>query len=232
MVFRIKICGVTSVEDARMVVAAGADAVGINFCAASARYLDRDRARPIAASLPAEIDRVGVFVNAPVDWVRTTARQLKLSSVQLHGDEPPDYVRQLAGCAVVRAFRVGAHGLAPVARYLERCRRYRCLPEALLVDAQVPHQYGGTGCAVNWDLLAGDRSWALGLPVILAGGLTPDNVHTAIATARPDAVDTASGVESAAGKKDAARVDRFVRQATIAFRGLLDHDEQSGAQGG
>jgi phosphoribosylanthranilate isomerase len=223
-VFRIKICGVTRAEDAEQAAAAGADAVGLNFYAASPRYLTIDQARQVLRAVPAGVARVGVFVNAATELVRSARRQLPLDWIQLHGDEPPDYLAQLDEPAVIKAFRCGRAGLDAVAAYLERCRHGQRLPQAILIDAHVPQQYGGTGRVADWALLAGDRTWALGLPFILAGGLTPENVRTAIAQTRPDAIDTASGVESAPGRKEPARIDRFVRQAKAAFADQRDPD--------
>jgi len=219
-VFGIKICGITSPDDARAAIAAGADAVGLNFHPASPRYVELDRARQIVAQLPASVARVGVFVNSPVPAMIQAHELLRLDFLQLHGDEPPEVVAHLAGHAVVRAFRFQAGSVPPIAAYLESCQRLGQCPSAVLIDAYEPDRYGGTGRTADWTAVR-DRppSWS-GIPWILAGGLTPANVGLAIAQARPDAVDVASGVESQPGCKDADRCAQFVRRAREAFAAL------------
>jgi phosphoribosylanthranilate isomerase len=215
--FRIKICGITTVQDMQRVVTAGADAVGLNLCPSSPRYVAADRALAIVDAVPDQIAKVGVFVNSPSDEILALGHALALDWIQLHGDEPPEFLGQLGDRAVIRAFRCGPRGIEPVADYLDECRRQSRLPQAVLIDAHVPGQYGGTGQVVRWDQVAEPRPWLLGLPLILAGGLTPGNVATAIAAVHPAAVDTASGVEAAPGRKDPELVGQFVKQATAAF---------------
>lgn len=215
--FRIKICGITTVEDARMVAAAGADAVGLNFCPQSPRHIALETARRIAECLPASAVKVGLFVNPPAARVLTVSDQLGLDLIQLHGDEPPEFLRELEGRRVVRAFRVGAEGLRPMLDYLERCRRLACLPQLCLVDSYRKGQYGGTGQVADWSLLGGYAREGAAPPLVLAGGLTPENVAEAIQAVHPYAVDTASGVESSPGRKDPELVERFVAAARTAF---------------
>jgi len=221
--FRIKICGITNVEDARAAAGAGADAVGLNFYAPSPRYVDLELARKIVASLPRGIIKVGLFVNADVDEVIRRFDELGLDLIQLHGDEPPRYLGQLGGRPVMRAFRPGAEGLEPVGRYLTDCRQLGCAPRLVLIDALVSGEYGGTGRVADWQLLKTYRAgpetdWRP--PLVLAGGLTPGNVAEAIHAVRPAAVDTASGVELQRGRKDRAAVEAFVRAARAAFESL------------
>jgi len=221
--FRIKICGITNVDDALAAARAGADAVGLNFYPKSPRCVDADAADRIIASLPRETVKVGLFVNAPAQEVCRTFDRLGLDLIQLHGDEPPRYLAQLAGRPVMRAFRPGPDGLEPLERYLAHCRRLGCTPRLVLVDALVPGQYGGTGRLADWHLLrtyAGAAKAGPGPPLVLAGGLTPGNVAEAIAIVRPAAVDTASGVELGPGRKDPAAVEAFVRAARTAFESL------------
>jgi len=218
--FRIKICGITNVDDALTAARAGADAVGLNFYPKSRRCIDPEKAGRIAASLPHGIIKVGLFVNADVDDVIRRFDELGLDLIQLHGDEPPAYLARLGARPVMRAFRPGSDGLGPLTRYLADCRRLACAPRLVLIDALVPGQYGGTGQSADWQLLAAYREQSetsLPPPLVLAGGLTPGNVAEAVAAVRPAAVDTASGVESSPGRKDPAAVEAFVRAARAAF---------------
>jgi phosphoribosylanthranilate isomerase len=217
--FRIKICGVTNVEDAVAAAEAGAEAVGLNFYLGTPRCVPRERAMDIAASLPREVVRVGVFVNAPLDELLETREAVGLDYLQLHGDEPPELLLELklAGAFCLRAFRCGAEGLAPITQYLEACRTIDALPEAVLIDAHAPGQFGGTGKTVDWPMLHPLEGWILRRPLLLAGGLNPDNVAEAIKEARPWGVDTASGVEASPGRKDADRVRRFISSALAAL---------------
>jgi phosphoribosylanthranilate isomerase len=200
---KVKICGVTSVEDALMVVAAGADAIGLNFFPRSPRCVSVDVAAAIAAALPPGVCRVGVFVDAPRDTVRSIADRIGLDALQFHGAEPP------AACAgwdrpIIKAVRVrDAYALAAASDYAV---------DYILADAHVEGRAGGTGQRVPTAWLAGVTADRL----ILAGGLTPDNVVEAIRTVRPAAVDVASGVESEPGRKDAQKVARFIANARNA----------------
>jgi phosphoribosylanthranilate isomerase len=218
--FRIKICGITNVEDAMAVAEAGADAIGLNFYRASPRYVSRDTARQIAAALPAGIVKVGLFVNAAIAEVCEVYDDLRLDLVQLHGDEPPEYVAQLGKRPIMRAFRLGGEGLGPVLAYLDQCRQLAAMPTLVLLDAFTPTTYGGTGQTCDWSLAAqyADRAKKTDMPpLVLAGGLTPLNVAVAIRQVRPAAVDVAGGVESSPGRKDRTAVSRFVQAAKGAW---------------
>jgi phosphoribosylanthranilate isomerase len=219
--FRIKICGITSVADGLCVARSGADAVGLNFCPSSPRHIDLWLAEEIVAALPSGIARVGVFVNAPAAEVGRIARQLRLDYVQLHGDEPPEYLTQLAGLPIVRAFR-GTNDFQSVIAYLAACRALGHAPAAVLVDAFQAGQYGGTGQSPDWSAVARARLAWTDVPLVLAGGLQAANVAAAIQEVRPTAVDTASGVESSPGRKSAERVAAFVAAAQGAFEGEKD----------
>lgn len=223
-VFRIKICGITSPEDAALAADAGADAIGLNFYPPSPRFVDESVARRIVEALPDGVARVGVFVNAPVEQVLRRAEQLRLDWVQLHGDESPSFVAAVAPRRVVRACRLGPEGLAALVDYLAQCQELGAMPSAVLVDACLPGQFGGTGQTADWDALAGYRSLHMRPALLLAGGLTAENVAAAIAAVRPDGVDTASGVESSPGRKDAARMRAFVAEARAAFARLGNTD--------
>lgn len=217
-VFQIKICGVTTSHDARQAAEAGADAIGLNFFARSPRYVTVQRAREIAATLPPEVTKVGVFVNSQADDVVETADAVGLDMIQLHGDELPSFLQQVTTRPVLRAFRCRDDGLTPVPAYLDDCRAAGRLPDAVLLDAYTPEKYGGTGKCLDWAAVsqAGDRLG--GLPIVLAGGLTPENVGDAIVAAHPTAVDTAGGVEASPGVKDIAKMKLFVSVAQSAFR--------------
>jgi phosphoribosylanthranilate isomerase len=213
----IKICGVRDVETAQAAAAAGADAVGLNFYDESPRALKPAIAASIVAGLRAawpSVEPVGVFVNHSVEAIREICRECKLRTVQLHGDEAPEQVAQLAAdYRVIRAFRVGDEGLGTVARYLEACTRLRAIPWACLVDGKAEGSFGGTGKSTPWDALRRLYRSPQWPPLILAGGLTVKNVAEAIRVVAPWGVDVASGVESSIACKDSALVRQFVQNA-------------------
>ena len=215
--FRVKICGITNVEDAIMVANVGADAVGLNFYTGSSRHVTRGQAEEIAAALPSNVAKVGVFVNLPADEVAEISDQVGLDIVQLHGDEPAESLSQLAPRIVVRAFRCRESGFQPLVEYLGLCRDLGHTPAAVLVDAYKPGSYGGTGAIVDWAAVSELAKELPDMPIVLAGGLRPENVADAIRVARPSAVDTASGVESSPGRKDANLVGEFVHNALASF---------------
>jgi phosphoribosylanthranilate isomerase len=221
--FRIKICGITTARDAVMVARCGADAVGLNFYPRSPRYLSPEPARRVCEALPAEVVKVGLFVNAPEREVCQTFDGLGLDLIQLHGDEPPACLARLGKRPVMRAFRLDRRGLAPIAAYLEECRKLGCLPRLTLIDSHTKGVYGGTGRVADWNVVSRYPFEQWHPPLVLAGGLTPDNVAEAIRAVRPMAVDTASGVEAGAGQKVRALVRRFVDAATEAY-GRLTQD--------
>lgn len=216
--FRIKICGVKTVEDAQKLIDAGADAIGLNFYAPSPRSISIEVAKKIVDAIDGRLKTIGVFVNAGLEEITQTAKQLGLSGVQLHGDEPAELIASLPNeLPVIRAFRVGEEGLVPVAKYLADCESAGRLPEMALVDAASSVAYGGTGEQVDWEKLKMDRQLLGDMPLILAGGLKPSNVHAAIRIVRPSAVDTASGVESSPGEKKTELVDAFVMNSIKAY---------------
>lgn len=215
--FRVKICGIRTPHDGMTAVAAGADAVGLNFFRGSRRFIEPRQAKAVVEPLPPIAKKVGVFVNASAVEIRQTASLVGLDIIQLHGDEPPETVAELADLPVIRAFRLGSLGWEPWCRYLDRCRQLGRLPSAVLVDAFQQGQYGGTGKSPDWTVVGQYRGLGTGIPLILAGGLTHENVAAAIAAVQPNGVDTASGVESAPGLKDAAKVAAFVTAARQAF---------------
>jgi len=202
MMVKVKICGITSATDALMAASAGADAVGLNFYQASPRYIDPDRALAIRLALPPFVSAVGIFVDEEVDRVREIVDHCRLDYAQLHGHESPRTVATLKGCRIIKAIRIRTE------EDLRELERYRV--DAFLLDTYVKGAPGGTGQTFDWDVA---RAAANRAKVILAGGLTPDNVAAAVAAGRPYGVDVASGVESEPGKKDRKLVNRFVRAA-------------------
>ena len=226
--FRIKICGITTVDDALAAARAGADAIGLNFYRQSPRSVEPETARRIVEVLPPGVVKVGLFVNASHEQVCLTFDQLGLDLAQLHGDEPPEFLRRLGERPVMRAFRVGEEGLGPVADYLQQCRRLDRMPRRVLIDSRTKGRYGGTGRVADWSMVARYPLHDWHPPLVLAGGLTPDNVAEAIRVVRPAGVDTASGVKSAPGRKAEALVELFVRQAQHAFRSMPGWVDPSG----
>lgn len=209
---RIKICGVTTPGDARHAAEAGADAVGLNFYPKSPRYVTPQQAAALVRALPAFTAPVGVFVGMPVRQVCAVAYQLGLRGVQTYDDSPP--AEDTFPFAHVPAFRVkDAAGLDHVRRFVEAATALGRKPAAVLIDSHVEGVMGGTGHAAPWELLKG---FDPGVPVVLAGGLTPENVAAAIELVRPWGVDVASGVESAPGVKDGDKVTRFVKNSRSA----------------
>lgn len=205
MSVKVKICGITNGEDAQAAVAAGADLLGFVFCDESPRHVTVEQAAAIARLVPPYVVRVGLFVNAPEELVFEAMSACGLQLLQFHGDEKPDYCRQF-GAMSMKAFRVKDE------------ETIRALPDyptdAWLLDAFVPGERGGTGHSFNWDLAV--EAVKLGRPVFLAGGLTPENVADAVRQVRPYGVDVSSGVESAPGKKDHAKVRAFIQAAKAA----------------
>lgn len=211
---RIKICGVTNEADARQAALLGADAVGLNFAEQSPRRIDPFAVNFLLRELPPFVEAVGVFVNTPLRQVFERLNQVGgIRTFQWHGESrelgDPFPFRQIA------AFPVrDPKSLVAIDRYLDLCRGVGHLPSALLVDAHVPGQYGGTGRTAPWGLLA---QFQTDVPLILAGGLTPENVAEAVRLVRPYAVDVASGVESSPGRKDPEKMRRFIGNAREAF---------------
>jgi len=209
-----------------MVSDIGADAVGLNFYPRSRRFVSLEAAVQIARRLAPGVRKVGVFVNASAEQILDAVGCVPLDAVQLHGDEPPEMLAQLGTIPVIRAFRLSQSGLGAAAEYLERCRQLGAVPAMVLVDAYHPGAYGGTGQRADWPAAAAYPLAPWHPPLVLAGGLDPDNVAEAIRAVRPRAVDTASGVEGPAGRKDRRRVELFVRRARQALAELQGDGER------
>ncbi len=196
---RIKICGITRAEDARAAAELGADAIGLVFYAPSPRNVDPEQARAIIAAVPPFVTIVGLFVDPARDQVESALRACPLDLLQFHGDEAPDFCAGF-GLPYIKAARVRAG--ADLVQCLSPYRAAR----GWLLDAYHDRLYGGTGESFDWNLIPR----GLARPVILSGGLTPDNVGAAVRRVRPWAVDVSSGVEAAKGIKDAAKIAAFV----------------------
>jgi phosphoribosylanthranilate isomerase len=190
----IKICGITRLEDAHAAVDAGARAVGFVFWQESPRFIDPYRARRIASTLPAFVTPVGVFVNQPLEYVTGVAALVRLGAVQLHGDETVEYAAAVQA-PVIKALTVGD-------------TTFDAWPDrvTLLLDAHDLARRGGTGVTIDWTAAG---AVAARRPILLAGGLTPDNVGEAIERVRPFGVDVSSGVERSPGVKDHDRMKSF-----------------------
>jgi phosphoribosylanthranilate isomerase len=201
----IKVCGITRLTDALHAVEQGATAIGFVLWPKSPRGVTVERAAEISAELPPHVMRVGVFVNEPIDRIRAIAEQTRLTAVQLHGDEPPAYADAL-DWPVFRAVSVADLAFASEAWAPET---------ALLVDNIDPVRRGGTGAVIDWSQAA---AAAQKRRIVLAGGLTPDNVASAIRAVRPFGVDVSSGVEASPGVKDFGKVTQFIANAREAFQ--------------
>ncbi len=214
--FRIKICGITSAEDALVAADAGADAIGLNFYEPSPRCVDARIAERIAASLPTAVMKVGVFVNASADRIIELYDRLELGCIQLHGDEPAEFPAGLGGRPYIRAIRM-QHDLSAAETYMKQSLDQGTPPAGMLIDAYQRGIFGGTGQVVDWQRLVQEKPVLGGIKLILAGGLNPENVADGIQSVGPDAVDVASGVESRPGVKDPSLVRLFVERAAAAF---------------
>lgn len=207
---RIKICGITNLEDARAAVAAGADALGFNFYEKSPRYLTPQSARAVVREMPPEVLCVGVFVNESKEAIESAVAESCVAAAQLHGDEPPEFCEGLSVKRIVKALR-GRAGFDAKGAALYKT-------EAILLDAYDPRAWGGTGRVCDWELARRVREAVPRL--YLAGGLTAENVAEAIRVVGPYGVDVCGGVERAPGLKDHALVRRFV----AAVRGAAAED--------
>jgi phosphoribosylanthranilate isomerase len=198
---RSKICGITRIEDGLVAAQHGADAIGLVFYPPSPRHVSITQAAAIAAVLPPFVTTVGLFVNPEASAVESVLRELHLDMLQFHGDETPEFCAGF-GVPYLKAVRV-----KPGVDLVQYAIRFRTA-KGLLLDAFVAGQAGGTGQSFDWGLIPED----LPLPVILSGGLDPDNVKAAIERVKPWAVDVSSGVEASKGIKDAARIAAFMRE--------------------
>jgi len=197
---RVKICGITTPEDAQAAARLGVDAIGLVF-ADSPRQVTVDQALSIIRSLPPFVTPVGVFVNSSTQEMMRIAWACGLGAVQLHGQEPPAACREPV-LPVIKAIRVKTSAWVDLARTYE--------VSGLLLDTDHPEKAGGTGESFNWDLVQSQARPSGGPPIILAGGLNPENITQALTQVRPYGVDVSSGVEAAPGKKDYAKMEALV----------------------
>jgi phosphoribosylanthranilate isomerase len=212
---RVKICGITSLQDAELACKLGAHAIGLNFYPKSPRAVSPFTAEEIIRQLPPLVTTVGVFVNWAPQPVLALAKALRLAAVQLHGDESPEVVAEIAGkIPVIKAFRVGQG--SPKGGPKPNFARYKNA-SAFLLDADSKGQFGGTGHTADWQVA---KTAARTHHIFLAGGLTPENVAEAIRVVKPYAVDVASGVESRPGKKDPGKLRAFFK-AIVSANGKL-----------
>jgi phosphoribosylanthranilate isomerase len=205
---KVKICGITHFEDAMMALETGADALGFNFFPPSPRYIDPVKASEIIRQLPPFAITVGLFVNvAQPEQVIETAKIAGIQLLQLHGDESPEYCSWLSGWPLIKVLRIGSDSVR------EDLDRYPV--RAFLLDVKDDTLFGGTGISFDWDLVQNiDRK----RPVILAGGLRPDNVRRAIRTVKPYAIDVCSGVEQQPGIKDRAKLEALMKEVRDVSR--------------
>lgn len=201
---RVKICGITRPQDVAAAVEAGADALGFVFTPRSRRAVDANAASPLVREVPALVARVGLFMDQGFEDVARILDRVPLNLLQFHGDEDPDFCRQF-GLPYVKALAMGS---ADDADGVERLAAAYDDAAALLLDAHAGGEAGGTGRTFDWG-----RIPRLQRPLILAGGLTPDNVREAVTRVRPWAVDVSSGVEDAPGLKNRAKIQKFIREA-------------------
>ncbi len=211
---KVKICGITNKDDATWAINYGADIVGVNFWKGSKRHVSPANALGWVPSLPSFATVVGVFVDAPAAEIVNSAAKMNLKGVQLHGNESPEDVAVLKGALeeaaevppfIIKAIRMKDAGS------LAEAAKYKGLVNYILLDAFVEAEAGGTGTTFDWDLAAEAKS--LGIPLFLAGGLTPDNVQVAAKKVQPYAVDVASGVEKSPKRKDLEKMKDFIAKA-------------------
>jgi len=209
---KVKICGITNIEDAMSAFDSGADQIGLNFYSKSVRNISLENAQQLVDSLPERLETVGVFVNETIETVLATAAQVGLDGIQLHGDEDPNYVHVLAKQTdrfIIKAFRV-----LPSFK-VKDALDWKVTHQ--LFDTYSPSDRGGTGETFDWKVIAADMHECFPVSAYLAGGLTPDNLAEAVGIVRPYAVDVASGVESSPGKKDHRKVASFIKAAKEAI---------------
>ena len=202
---KVKVCGITSYEDAALALDQGVDALGFNFFPPSPRYIDPANARAIIRRLPPFSVWVGLFVNAAVEKVLETAQAAGVQAIQLHGDETPEYCHKLSNWPLLKAIRIDGSAIR------ENLQEYPV--QAFLLDVKDDVRFGGTGKSFDWRLAKG-----INHPVVIAGGLRPDNVREAVLAAAPYGVDVCSGVESRPGKKDARLLAEFMNEVRNVSR--------------
>ena len=202
---QIKICGITNIDDAMAAADAGADALGFVFFKKSPRYITPEKAAAIISRLPVFVTSVGVFVDEPGEEILKIVEETGIDVIQLHGDEPPESC--LLPRRVIKGIRVKS------LESLEPLNEYQNIVSAFLLDAYAPGMPGGTGQVFNWEIAIEAKKFGR---IILAGGLTPENISEAIKRVRPYAIDVSSGVELEKGKKDHQKIRLFIKRARSA----------------
>jgi len=203
---KVKICGITNLEDALISINAGCDALGFAFFKGSPRYITPEAARKIIRSLPAYVIKIGVFVNAQEKTIKKIARMLGLNMLQFHGQESAEFCSRFKKYKIIKVFRIKDKD------HLPDVSKYKVF--AYLFDTFNPAKKGGTGERFDWELISHIKG--IEGPIFLAGGLTPKNVYKAIKKVKPQWVDVCSSIELAPGKKDAKKVKDFVKEAKRA----------------
>ncbi len=196
---RIKVCGITRLNDALTAVQYGACALGFNFYQESPRYIEPEAAAEIIRELPPFVSSVGVFVNATTEWINSVVKRSKIDSVQFHGDETPEFCTQFMEVKTIKAFRIKKED------DLSKLDEYSV--SGYLLDAYHPELYGGSGLSFSWQIL---ESLETTRPLIIAGGLKPDNVGQLLKNFEPYGVDVCSGIELEPGIKDHDAMKRFI----------------------
>jgi phosphoribosylanthranilate isomerase len=214
----VKICGIRTLEEANAAVAAGADALGFNFWPRSARYIEPSAAQEIINNVSPVVSRVGVFVNEDANRVMDLALQLGLHAVQLHGDESPEFCESLNSLKTIKALRVDQDFDLSV------INNYRV--NMILLDSNVDGIYGGTGQRFDWRIAIEAKRLS---PIVLAGGLTLENVGDAIKQVQPDAIDVCSGVEAEPGRKDLEKIQTFMKIVAQTNK-LMSGEHDTGAR--
>jgi phosphoribosylanthranilate isomerase len=201
---RVKICGITQPQQGKAIASLGATALGFMCVPTSPRYVKVEQIRAVVEQLPEKIDKIGVFANASIEEIKQTVVDSGLTGVQLHGDETPDFatkVRQaLPNIEIIKALRIRS------VEDIDKTASYSGSVDTLLLDAYHPHQLGGTGITLDWEML---QQFHPSCPWFLAGGLTPDNILDALSQVKPSGIDLSSGVEFSPGDKDLNKVARL-----------------------
>lgn len=217
---KVKICGITDLNDALLASEMGADAVGFNFCRKSPRYIDPSQAKAIIEKLPPLIQAVGIFVDEfSPERVVKISQGVGINTVQLHGSESPSYIRKMSELRVIKALRVSDNFS------VELMSEYSV--STFLLDTYVPGQPGGTGQTFNWGIAIAAKKQG---KIILAGGLTPANVHDAILTVQPFAVDICSGIEKSPGRKDPHKMEMLFKAINKSRAELMHHFIRQGKE--
>ncbi|MGB5770990.1 MAG: phosphoribosylanthranilate isomerase [Crocosphaera sp.] len=207
---RVKICGITQAQQAQAIASLGATALGFICVGRSPRYVNAQQIQAIIETLPTQVDCIGVFANASLTEIEQVLKATKLTGIQLHGDESPQFCAQIKQLfphlEVIKAFRIKTvQSLSEIAQYVEEI-------DTLLLDAYHPQQLGGTGKTLNWDTLG---TFKPDIPWFLAGGLTPDNIQQAFQFLTPDGIDLSSGVERSPGDKDLSKVAQLFKRLNL-----------------